>query len=86
MFETLAQAIDEVSIPAEADAVAEALGLLDRLTAKVTAAVGRFDRAGAWADDGAVSLRAWLRGRAADAGRLAVTAQRVDRLPVLSEA
>jgi len=57
----LAAAIEELELPADASVLAEALALRDRLYAKVTAALGRFDAAQLWDAAGATSLTAWLR-------------------------
>jgi hypothetical protein len=65
------------------------LSELDRLTAEVAALVGRFERSGEWAAEGATSVVAWLRGQGlsgGDAGRLAGLGRRLERLPVLAEA
>jgi hypothetical protein len=70
--------------------VAHLLGVLDRLTARVTAAVGELDAAGGWALDGAGSLPAWLRDRGRMAGgaasAMARTARLLRSLPVTAEA
>jgi hypothetical protein len=69
--------------------LAQKLRSLDRLTAEVAALVGRFERSGDWAAEGATSVVAWLRGEGlsgADAGRLAGLGRRLLRLPVLAEA
>ena len=89
-LEGLASAIDEVDVPADGDGLVEALRLLDRLTAKVTAAVGRFDTDGEWAIDGAVSAVSWLRHRAGLAPKAAAsvvhTGRRLRELPVTTAA
>ena len=63
----------------------ELIALADRLAAKVSAAVGRFDRTGGWELDGATSMTAWLRHRARMSGRVAAstarTARRLRHLP-----
>jgi hypothetical protein len=89
MFDRLAQEIEELSIPVDGGALARVLVVLDRLTEKVTAAVGDFDAAGLWADDGCTSMHPWLRSRGVarrDAGRLVATARRLRQLPVTAAA
>ena len=81
----LTEAIDELELPVDAGVLREALRLLDRLTAKVTAAVGEVDAAELWELDGAHSMSAWLRHRAgmtgADAHRVSSTAKRLRDCP-----
>ena len=82
-------AVDELEVPADGRALTEVLGLLDRLAAKVTAAVGEFDRAGLWDLDGATSMVAWLRDAGLARPRAAVlvrNAKRLRTLPVLAGA
>ncbi|HEX2064079.1 MAG TPA: DUF222 domain-containing protein [Acidimicrobiales bacterium] len=90
MFEDLERAIEELDIPVDGDAIAEVIGLRDRLDAAITAAVAAFDAAELWDADGATSMTAWLRhhGRQAgrDAKRLASTARRLARLPATAGA
>jgi hypothetical protein len=89
VFDALAAAVDALDIPAEGVALGEALALRDRLEAKVADAVGRFDRAGGFAADGATSTQAWLRNRGfagADAHRLVLAGRRLQDLPVLRSA
>jgi hypothetical protein len=89
MFDLLVTAIDALSVPVDERALQEVLGLHDRLTAKVTAAIGEADAAGVWDASGATSMRAWLcdQGLAGpDATRLACLAAHVHRLPVLRSA
>jgi hypothetical protein len=63
---------------------------MDRLNAKLLAAVGEHDAAELWRNDGATSMTAWLRhhtrraGR--DAARCAKTARRLWQLPVTAGA
>ncbi len=90
MFEALAEAIDEVEIPVDGDALVEAFALCDRLQAKLSAAAGDFDAASLWDLDAATSLTAWLRHRAGmtarDAGRASRQARRLRALPVTAAA
>lgn len=94
MFEqvsaTLDDAIEALDIPVDEAALVRCFGLLDRFSARVTAAVGEFDKAGAWRDCGATSMAGWLRHRThcsqRDAGRWARTARRLADLPVTSQA
>lgn len=89
-LERLARAVEEAEVPADGEGLVEALRLLDRLTAKVTEAVGRFDAEGGWALDGAVSAVSWLRHRAGLAPKAAAsvvgTARRLRELPVTTAA
>ncbi len=58
MFEALEAAIEEVDSPLDSAELAHVLAPWDRLTARVSAAVGDFDHAGAWEADGATSMTA----------------------------
>src|SRR4051794_41001350 len=89
MFDSLAAAIDDLSVPVDPRELRVLLGLHDRLTAKVTVAVGEADVAGVWSATGATSMRAWLCDEGLsgpDATRLARLAAHVHRLPVLRSA
>ena len=94
MFEQAIQAlndtIDALDIPIDGAALAACVGLLDKLNAKITTAVGAFDAAEAWRDSGATSMTAWLRANTRRSGRDASacvrTARRLADLPVLAEA
>ncbi|MDP8992154.1 MAG: HNH endonuclease [Actinomycetota bacterium] len=85
MFDTLEAAIEDLELPLSGEDLLELIALADRLAAKVSAAVGRFDRAGGWELDGATSMTAWLRHRARMSGRVAAstarTARRLRHLP-----
>jgi hypothetical protein len=87
---TLDQAITELDIPVDGAALAHCIGLLDRLTAKITTAVGDFDAAEAWRDTGATSMTAWLRhhtGRSSrQAASLTRTGRRLHHLPITRQA
>ena len=89
MFEALVSAVEELSVPVDTRAVTALIGIVDRLAAKVAAAVGEIDRAALWELDGSTSLRSWLRdaglGRSAVA-RLVETAPRMKQLPVVAAA
>lgn len=90
MLGALADAIDELELPVDTDVVAEALRLVDRLTAKVSVAVGELDAADLWDTDGAHSMTSWLRTRAGmtngDAHRTASTAKRLRSCPLTRDA
>ncbi len=58
MFEALEAAIEEVDSPLDSAELAPTLALFDRLGAKLSAAVGDCDHAGAWEADGATSMTA----------------------------
>ena len=90
MFERLGSLIDDIDIPVDGDAIVEVLTLVERLQAKVSAAIGEFDAAGLWELDAATSATAWLRTHAGMTGAHAKatvrTAQRLRSLPVTSAA
>jgi hypothetical protein len=91
MFDDLAAAIEGLHVPVGGDALAGALGLRDRLDARLCAAVCAFEDTSEWDRiDGCASLAAWLRTVArltpADASRLARTARRLRHLPTLLDA
>ena len=90
MFEALARDIEELEIPARGAAIAEAVALRDRLSAKVAAAVGAFDEPRLWDLDAATSMTAWLRDKAAmtnrEAARTTSAAKRLRSLPVTAAA
>ncbi len=78
MFGTLADAIEDLEVPIDSDALVEAHRLMDRLAAKVADSVARFDTAGLWELEGALSLRQWFTGRCRMHPRAAaVSARRV---------
>jgi hypothetical protein len=66
------------------------VGLRDRLDARISDAVGAYDRAGLWELDGATSMTAWLADRAAmprpRAAATASRARKLARLPVTAGA
>lgn len=64
----LAEAIEELEIPPQGDAIVEGIALHDRLGAAICAAVGDFDAAGCWEVEGASSMTAWLRHRGRQSG------------------
>jgi hypothetical protein len=74
----------------DGDEIAEALRLVDRLTAKVHADVAALDDAGLWEHDGATSLTAWLRHRGGmtrtQATTVAGTAKRLRSWPATAAA
>lgn len=90
MLQVLAEVVESLEVPGDGDALVEVLSLLDRLSAKVSEAVGEFDRSDRWALDGAVSCTAWLRHHAGVSGgaaaRLTSTARRLSDLPVTRSA
>ncbi len=89
-IEVVEAAVSSLIVGPDRDSVAHALGVLDRLTARVAAAVGELDAAGGWALDGAGSLPAWLRDRgrmgSAAASAMAGTARVLRSLPVTADA
>lgn len=86
----LSEAIDRVNIPVDGAALAGCFKLLDKLNAKITCAVGDYDRSEQWRDTGAKSMTGWLRNRCRRSGREAAsytrTARRLCELPVLAGA
>ena len=89
MFDSLATAIDALEVPVDERSLRTLLGLHDRFTAKLTAALGEADALGLWGASGATSMRAWLCDAdlaGPDATRLARLAADVHRLPVLRSA
>jgi 5-methylcytosine-specific restriction endonuclease McrA len=86
----LAEAIEGVVVHPDEREIALAVGLRDRLDAKISAAVGTFDAAGLWDSDGSVSMVAWLRahtGRTSrQAKRTVATATKLRSLPQVQEA
>jgi hypothetical protein len=86
----LDDAIERLDLPVDSGVLSEAFALMDRLNAKLLAAVGEHDAAELWRNDGATSMTAWLRhhtrrsGR--DAARCARTARRLRELPVTAAA
>ena len=56
MFEELAEAIENLVVPAEGGALAEVFGLHGRLGAKAAMAAAAFDSAGHWELDGSASM------------------------------
>ncbi len=61
MFEELAEAIENLVVPAESDALNEVFHLYGRLGAKATEAAAAFDQQGSWELDGSASMTAWMR-------------------------
>src|SRR5262245_8648903 len=80
MCSGLAVAIDEYEIGLDSASLREALGLLDRLRSKVTAAVGAFDRAELWDLDDATSMTAWLKHHGRLTSKTAVSTVRAGQL------
>ena len=85
VFEHLAQAVENLSVPVDSRALAELLALRDRFEAIVSQAVGAFDDAERWDADAATSMQAWLRDRGRMSGgqaqRLVTSARRTRALP-----
>lgn len=52
VFERLAEAVAELEVPMHGDALAEVLAIVDRLNAKVSAAIGEYDASGQWEIEG----------------------------------
>lgn len=81
VLEALAEAVEGVVIHPDEAVLAGAIGLRDRLDAKISAAVGEFDAGHLWDTDGSASMAAWLRihgGRTQrEASRMSVTARKL---------
>jgi hypothetical protein len=90
MLDVVLTLMDEAEVAADAAAIAEAVRVVDRLTAKIAEAVGEFDAAGLWDLDAATSMTAWLRQYTGMTSRAAAamvqTARRLRSLPVTAEA
>jgi hypothetical protein len=90
ILERLADAIDQLDLPADGSVLTEVFALADRLNAKLVAAVGQHDVAELWRNDGATSMAAWLRHHTRQSGRQAATctrtARRLRELPVTTAA
>ncbi len=90
ILQPLADAIDDLDLPVDPAVLTEAFGLVDRLNAKLVAAVGDHDAAELWRHDGATSMTAWLRHHSRQTGRQAAlctrTARRLRELPVTAAA
>jgi Domain of unknown function (DUF222) len=90
MFEELGAAIDTLDIPADGAALAAAVGLRDRLDARLSDTVSAHDRTGLWELDGATSMTAWLADRAAlprpRAAAMVSRARKLAHLPVTATA
>lgn len=90
MFDALRGEVERLDVPVDGDAIAELFAIRDRLDAKLSAAVGEFDRAGLYDLEGRTSMTAWLRSNAplttTEAHRVAVTARHLRQLPVTREA
>jgi len=56
ILEPLAHAIDDLDLPLDSGVLTEAFALMDRLNAKLLAAVGEHDAAELWRNDGATSM------------------------------
>lgn len=85
VLEALAEAVEEVVIHPDEAILAGAIGVRDRLDAKISAAVAEFDTGELWNLDGSASMAAWLRihgGRTQrEATRMSVTARKLRSLP-----
>ena len=90
MIGALREAIEELEVPLDGDALAEALKLSDLLAAKLARVVGAFDAESMWELDGATSMSAWLRHHAgmtaSNAKSMASTAKKLRTLPMTAEA
>ncbi len=83
-------AIEELDVPVDGAALKQVCKLADRLSAKISEAVGEFDAAELWDLDGATSMTAWLRHEAnqssRDASRHTKTGRRLRACPATRSA
>src|SRR3954451_6422260 len=90
MLTVLAEAVDELEVPADGDTICQVLGLMDRLDAKVTEAIGPVDHEGLWELGAWASMTAWLKHRArlssGAASRMVRMAQRLRDLELTARA
>jgi hypothetical protein len=86
----LAAALGCLPVAPVAGDIEELLALRDRLDAKISDALRAFDALGCWAEDGSLSLAAWLaahgRRSAKEAHREVLTAKRLGQLPTTAAA
>jgi hypothetical protein len=86
VFESLRRDIEALAVPVDGPALAEVIGLRDRLNARIAETVAAFEQSGRWADEGATSVTAWLtygaRMSRGTASRTARVSRRVSRLPL----
>ncbi len=68
MIGALREAVEQLEVPLDADALAELFAVRDLLEAKLSAAVADFDADSRWELDGATSMTAWLKHRAGMTG------------------
>ena len=77
----LAATIADLDLSVDSVVLAEVLALGDVLAAKTSTLVGEFDDAKLWDDDGASSMKAWLRHHGGmtnrDGARVSKTAKRL---------
>jgi len=89
-FNKQAAALACLQVAPVAGDIEELLALRDRLDAKISEALRAFDAEGCWAEDGSLSLSAWLaaHGRRSrkEAQREALTAKRLAQLPTTAAA
>lgn len=90
MFEALAEAIDNLVIPAQSEALREVFQLHGRLSAKATTAAAAFDHDKTFELDGSASMTAWMRVHLDmtnhAANRILRTGRRLRELPVTADA
>jgi len=68
VFADLAAAVEGLQVPLHRDALVALAGIRDRLDARFSDAVGAYEAAGHHETDGSLSMRAWLRHEAGQAG------------------
>lgn len=89
MFDCISTTIAGLTVAPGCAAIADALAGLERLRAKIVAALVEIDRTGAWAAEGDTSLTAWLKRQGVselDAAHLARAAVGLRHAPVTSAA
>jgi len=86
----LAGSLAFLSVTPAAEDIEQLLALRDQLDAKISEALRAFDATQAWADDGSLSLTAWLafhgRRSSREAHREALAAKRLAQLPATAAA
>jgi hypothetical protein len=86
VIESLRRDIEALAVAVDGPALAEVIGLRDRLNARIAETVAAFEQSGRWADEGATSMTAWLayaaRMSRGTASRTARVARRLSRLPL----
>ena len=90
MFDALSDAVDDLHVPLEREALRTLAGIRDRLDGRLTQALGEYEAAGLYALDGSLSMQAWLRhetdAASPVAARLVARGRVVQACPTLASA